>query len=63
MATTLNIKEIQTSWPTCSYRLQVWIDNSTFISWEKHQYILETLTKWFGSAEYMWGNCYLCDKK
>ena len=58
MSYKVNIKEIRQTWSCSNYNFIVWVnDRSNF------DYILETLTKWFGSAEYMWGNAFLVGKK
>lgn len=56
----INVTEIALATWNRKYKFQVWIKDHSF---ERSKYVLETLTKWFGSAEYYWGNCYLCGKK
>ena len=57
----IRVTDIQTAWSCCNYQYQVWIDPE--YRFKNHEYILATLKKWFGSAEYMWGNCFLVCKK
>ena len=54
----MNIKEIRQTWNCSSYKFIVWVDDRSDFA-----YILATLTKWFGSAEYMWNNAFLCGNK
>ena len=62
----LNISKIDRTWPCCAFRYRVFI-KSSFLDREKFAYVLETLSKWFGSAVYYWCSegsyCFLCDKK
>lgn len=55
----INVKEIQPAWHSCRYELQVWVEDA----FTNNEYILQTLRKWFGDAEYMWGSCFLCSLK
>lgn len=55
----INVVGIEPAWSTCAYKLQVWVKDAH----TNRKYILETLRKWFGTAEYFWDDCYLCDLK
>jgi hypothetical protein len=57
----INVVGIEPAWRSCAYKLQVWVDKDT--CYHNRQYVLETLRKWFGTAEYFWDDCYLCDLK
>lgn len=58
----LKVKNISPAWHTCNYKFMVRVDRHPF-SMERTNYILETLKKWFGEAEYFWDDVYLCELK
>jgi len=62
----IKVTSIDSAWQTCNYKFRVFIENEYF-SVERHNYILDTLKKWFGDAEFFWndGNSqmFLCCKK
>lgn len=55
----INVLAIAPAWSCCTYKLQVWVKDAH----TNHEYILDTLRKWFGTAEYFWDDCFLCDLK
>ena len=55
----INVTSIKPAWSSCAYNLQVCVKDAH----TNHEYILETLRKWFGTAEYLWDDCFLCDIK
>lgn len=57
----INVTNIRPAWCSSAYKWQVWVSDAGLF--EQHEYILQTLSKWFGDARYMWGNCFLCGKK
>lgn len=67
----INVLSIDDTWDICPFKFRVFVDNrienNTFASMEKFRYILETLKKWFGDAEYFWGDnghmTFLCGRK
>lgn len=59
----IKVQTIRRAWDTCDYKLQVWLEKDDSYVYGRHEYILQTLQKWFGTAVYMWDNCYLCDLK
>ncbi len=56
----MNVTEIVPSWSCCRYKFMVRVKEYSF---SKSNYVVETLKKWFGDAEYFWDNCYLCELK
>ena len=56
----INVTKIDTAWSTCEYEFRVFVEEYEI---GKHNYILETLKKWFGAAEYFWDNMFLCGLK
>lgn len=56
------MRKIAKAWSSCDYKLQVWVEDRGYV-YGRHEYVLQTLQKWFGAAEYLWDNCYLCDLK
>lgn len=58
----LNIENIRPAWKTCDHELMVSVEGFP-CNTERSRYILETLKKWFGEAEYFWNNTFLCVKK
>lgn len=54
------VTNISPAWACCAYNLIVSVEDCDL---SKHSYILDTLRKWFGSAEYFWDNSFLCDLK
>ena len=58
----MNVVRIEPTWPCCNYKWIVGVKRDVW-SIESTNYILETLRKWFGEAEYFWNDCYLCGKK
>ena len=58
----INVVRISKAWSCSSYKWIVAIDRKAW-SVENSNYIIETLRKWFGEAEYFWNDCYLCGKK
>ena len=55
----INVISIEPAWQCCTYKLQVWVKDA----YKNREYVLETLRKWFGEAEYYWDDCYLCSFK
>ena len=62
----INVVQIDSTWRTCTFKFCVFVEEKIF-STERFNYVLETLKKWFGDAEYFWGekDCmiFLCDRK
>lgn len=58
----MNVMRIDKTWSCCDYKWIVAIERDVW-SVESSNYILNTLRKWFGNAEYFWDDCYLCGKK
>lgn len=56
----INVTHIDSTWSTCDYKFRVFVKERTFAN---HDYILNTLKKWFGEAEFFWDNMFLCAKK
>lgn len=56
----INVKSIGTTWTVCRYKFSVCVGDYPI---DKHSYILETLKKWFGDAEYFWDGMFLCGLK
>lgn len=56
----INVKQISPTWATCNYKFAVTLEDYAVSDFS---YILSTLKKWFGDAEYFWDNTFLCDKK
>lgn len=55
----INVTLIDDTWSCCNYKWRVFVADAH----TNHKYILETLKKWFGDAEYFWDNMFLCGKK
>jgi len=55
----INVTHIDQTWPCCNYKFRVFVKRTV----GNHRYVLETLKKWFGEAEYYWEDMYLCAKK
>jgi hypothetical protein len=62
----INVIKIDETWSTCSYKFRVFVpclEVGTF------DYVLDTLKKWFGEAEFFWTSpreghtMFLCGKK
>ena len=45
----INVLQIDDTWNCCNYKWRVFVKEYPF---EKREYILSTLIKWFGAAEY-----------
>lgn len=45
----INVLKIDDTWNCCNYKLRVFVEEKEFSHVE---YVLETLKKWFGEAEY-----------
>jgi len=62
----INVTQIDSAWTVCNFKLRVFVEMKTF-SMEYFNYVLETLKKWFGDAEYFWSEkdevMFLCDRK
>lgn len=58
----LKITRIDNTWSCCNYKYRVFVEDYGF-DMQKHNYIKETLEKWFGDAKYFWGNMWLAGKK
>ena len=58
----MNITEIVPTWSCSQYKFMVRVKDYGF-DMKRHLYIIETLKKWFGAAEYFWDDCYLCELK
>lgn len=56
----LNVTHIDSTWSTCEYEFRVFVREYEY---SKHDYILSTLRKWFGDAEYFFDNMFLCGRK
>ena len=54
----VNVVKIDSTWSSCPYKFRVFVADTY-----NHKYVKETLQKWFGSAVYLWDNCYLCGTK
>lgn len=63
----LNIASIEGTWSSCRFNNMVRVGGDIMTS-ERFNYVLNTLKKWFGDAEYFWsdekGNyVFLVDKR
>ncbi len=60
----INVTHIDQTWSCCDYKFRVFVKDYVF---SKHNYVLETLKKWFGEAEYFCGSgnetMFLCTRK
>lgn len=59
----INVRTIRSAWHTCNYEYQVWIDGLRPCDFKQRDYIIATLTKWFGCAAYFWDDCFLAGKR
>jgi len=55
----INVVHIDETWDICRYKYRVFVKDAH----TNHKYILETLRKWFGAAEYFWDDMFLCGLK
>jgi hypothetical protein len=58
----INVTHIDHTWSCCNYKYRVFVKDYGF-DMERHNYIKETLKKWFGDATYYWDNMWLAGKK
>ena len=56
----INVVSISETWPCSRHKFCVAVGDFPI---NKYNYILETLAKWFGSAEYFWNGTFLCGTK
>lgn len=49
----INVTHIDQTWPCCNYKFRVFVKDYNI---SKHDYIIETLKKWFGDAKFFWGS-------
>ena len=60
----INVTDIDQTWSCCNYKFRVFVKDYPL---SKHNYVLETLKKWFGEAKFFWGSngtvMFLCAKK
>lgn len=51
----LNVIHIDLTWQSCDYKFRVFVRQTSYSN-ERFDYILKTLRKWFGEAEYYWSD-------